>query len=106
MIFKYSDELSPMVYDYEYQDWRFISDDFMWSFPLYAKEGTELFEIVKGFTRDDIIDFRYYVERKEYPSIGFNKDDTIDGTLSKGHELAKQFSENALSDFVFGAGRG
>lgn len=104
-IFRELDQLTLMASEYEceheYQYWKFISDDFKWVFPLYAREGTELFEIVKEFTRDDMVEFGYYLENKEYATIVLHEDDT----LNERYEKVRQFSENVLSDFVFGIGK-
>lgn len=82
-------------YEHEYQYWKFISGDFKWIFPLYAKEGTELFEIVKEFTRDDISDLCDYLWSKDY---FIEEYDLYEENLKS----SRQFSQKVLNDFVYG----
>lgn len=83
---------------YEYQYWKFISEDLKWVFPLYARQGTELHEILESFTDDDISDFGAYLWSKDY---------SIEKYDSYGENLksSRRFSQRVLSDFVYGVGR-
>ena len=83
---------------YEYQYWKFISEDLEWVFPLYARQGTELHEILKYFTEDDISDLGDYLWSKDYP---IEKYDSYNENLKS----SRQFSQKVLSDFVYGVGR-
>ena len=80
---------------YEYQYWKFISEDLEWVFPLYARQGTELHEILKYFTEDDISDLGDYLWSKDYP---IEKYDSYNENLKS----SRQFSQKVLSDFVYG----
>lgn len=103
MIFRELDQLTLMASDYEceheYQYWKFISNDFKWVFNLYISEGTELHDIVKTFTEDDMYDLRDYLLYKEYDAPF----ELVDGmTLAEAHDKFNDFTYRILSDFVYG----
>lgn len=89
------DKLGTISNRYEYQYWKFISEDLEWVFPLFAKQGTELHEILEDFTDDDISDFGSYLWSKDYP---IEKYDSYDENLKS----SRKFSQKVLSDFVYG----
>ena len=97
-IFRDDSKWTTKDHRYEYQYWKFISEDLKWVFPLYARQGTELHEILESFTDDDISDFGYYLWGKDY---SIEKYDSYGDNLKS----SRQFSQRVLSDFVYGVGR-
>ena len=82
---------------YEYERYGLYTDG--WYLHLYVEEGTELHDIVKTFTEDDMYDLRSYLLYKEY-DVPF---DIVEGmTLAEAHEKANDFTQKVLSDFVYG----
>ena len=72
---------------YEYEHYGLYTDG--WYLHLYVKEGTELHDIVKTFTEDDMYDLRSYLRYKEY-DVPF---DIVEGmTLAEAHEKANDFT--------------
>jgi len=94
-IFRDDSKWTTKDHRYEYQYWKFISEDLKWVFPLFAKQGTELHEILEDFTDDDISDFGSYLWSKDYP---IEKYDSYDENLKS----SRKFSQKVLSDFVYG----
>lgn len=94
-IFRDDSKWTTKDHRYEYQYWKFISEDLEWVFPLFAKQGTELHEILEDFTDDDISDFASYLWSKDYP---IEKYDSYDENLKS----SRKFSQKVLSDFVYG----
>lgn len=94
-IFRDDSKWTTKDHRYEYQYWKFISEDLKWVFPLYARQGIELHEILESFTDDDISDFGDYLWSKDYP---------IEIYDSYGDNLksSRRFSQRVLSDFVYG----
>src|SRR5699024_10108595 len=94
-IFRDDSKFTTKDHEHEYQYWKFISEDLKWVFPLYARQGTELHEILESFTDDDISDFGDYL---------WNKDYSIEKYDSYGENLksSRRFSQRVLSDFVYG----
>ena len=97
-IFRDDSKWTTKDHRYEYQYWKFISEDLEWIFPLYVRQGTELHEILEDFTDDDISDLGDYLWSKDYP---IEKYDSYDENLKSSIE----FSQRVLSDFVYGVGR-
>ena len=97
-IFRDDSKFTTKDHEHEYQYWKFISEDLKWVFPLYARQGTELHEILESFTDDDISDFGAYLWSKDY---------SIEKYDSYGENLksSRRFSQRVLSDFVYGVGR-
>lgn len=94
-IFRDDNKWTTKDHRYKYQYWKFISEDLKWVFPLYARQGTELHEILEDFTEDDISDFGDYLWSKDYPIEKYDShDENIKSTI--------QFSQKVLSDFVYG----
>ena len=82
---------------YEYERYGLYTDG--WYLHLYVEEGTELHDIVKTFTEDDMYDLRSYLLYKEY-DVPF---DIVEGmALAEAHEKANDFTQKVLSDFVYG----
>lgn len=94
-IFRDNNKWTTKNHRYEYQYWKFISEDLEWVFPLFAKQGTELHEILESFTDDDISDLGSYLWSKDYP---IEKYDSYDENLKS----SRRFSQKVLSDFVYG----
>ena len=94
-IFRDDNKWTTKDHRYEYQYWKFISEDLEWVFPLYVRQGTELHEILEDFTDDDISDLGDYLWSKDYP---IEKYDSYDENLKS----SRQFSQKVLSDFVYG----
>ena len=94
-IFRDDSKFTTKDHEHEYQYWKFISEDLKWVFPLYARQGTELHEILESFTDDDISDFGAYLWSKDY---------SIEKYDSYGENLksSRRFSQRVLSDFVYG----
>ena len=94
-IFRDDSKWTTKDHKHEYQYWKFISEDLKWVFPLYARQGTELREILESFTDDDISDFGAYLWSKDY---------TIEKYDSYGENLksSRRFSQKVLNDFVYG----
>src|SRR5699024_2857181 len=46
-IFRDDSKFTTKDHEHEYQYWKFISEDLKWVFPLYARQGTELHEILE-----------------------------------------------------------
>ena len=82
---------------YEYERYGLYTDG--WYLHLYVEEGTELHDIVKTFTEDDMYDLRSYLLYKEY-DVPF---DIVEGmTLAEANEKANDFTQKVLNDFVYG----
>lgn len=82
---------------YEYEHYGLYTDG--WYLHFYVEEGTELHDIVKTFTEDDMYDLRSYLLYKEYDAPF----DIVDGmTLAEAHEKANEFTQKILNDFVYG----
>lgn len=82
---------------YEYEHYGLYTDG--WYLHLYVEEGTELHDIVKTFTEDDMYDLRSYLLYKEY-DVPF---DIVGGmTLAEAHEKVNDFTQKILNDFVYG----
>ena len=94
-IFRDDGKLTTKDHRYEYQYWKFISEDLKWVFPLFAKQGTELHEILEDFTDDDISDLGAYLWSKDYPIEKYD-------SYEENFKSSRQFSQRVLSDFVYG----
>lgn len=82
---------------YEYERYGLYTDG--WYLHLYVEEGTELHDIVKTFTEDDMYDLRSYLLYKEYDAPF----ELVDGMkLAEANEKANEFTQRILSDFVYG----
>ena len=82
---------------YEYERYGLYTDG--WYLHLYVEEGTELHDIVKTFTEDDMYDLRSYLLYKEYDTPF----ELVDGMkLAEANEKADEFTQRILSDFVYG----
>lgn len=89
------DKLGTENHKHEYQYWKFISEDLKWVFPLFARQGTELHEILEDFTDDDISDFGAYLWSKDYPIEKYD-------SYKENFKSSREFSQRVLSDFVYG----
>ena len=94
-IFRDDGKLTTKDHRYEYQYWKFISEDLKWVFPLYARQGTELHEILEDFTEYDIYDFGDYLESKDYPIEKYD-------SYGENFKSSREFSQKVLNDFVYG----
>ena len=97
-IFRDDSKWTTKDHRYEYQYWKFISEDLKWVFPLYARQGTELHEILEDFTEYDIYDFGDYLESKDYPIEKYD-------SYGENFKSSREFSQKVLNDFVYGVGR-
>lgn len=97
-IFRDDNKFTTKDHEHEYQYWKFISEDLKWVFPLYARQSTELHEILESFTDDDISDFGAYLWSKDYSIEKYN-------SYGENLKSSRQFSQRVLSDFVYGVGR-
>ena len=87
----FRDNRSLVNHEYEYEYWNFISDDSSQMFPVYTEPDTEIHDVVKEFTEEDMYDFGEY--------IGFYSID-VDINIDDIVEAQNRVSEEYLHNFV------
>lgn len=88
----FRDNRALVNYEYEYEYWNFISEDLRQIFPVYTESETEIHDVVKEFTEEDMYDFGEWISFYELDVNNTSDDDIV--------EEQNNVSKKYLHDFV------